>query len=171
MHSHSDSPAPTAGNHWVFTVFLIKIVGLPSQSACSNAPLPDRPVLPRGIHFICQLHSGRRLCPRFHSPAELEALQQRVHSPLVPGEWYMTSASCRGSRTRHPWSGEHQRERRRREPLFALGKFHDGTQREGSALAGEGQPGNSSTPDMPRSCRTKSTSCHAPMGRYSTFSW
>jgi hypothetical protein len=34
--------------------------------------------------------------PRFHTPAELASLQQRMHSPLVPGQWYLTSASCRG---------------------------------------------------------------------------
>lgn len=33
---------------------------------------------------------------RFHTPAELASLKQLVHTPLVPGEWFMTSASCRG---------------------------------------------------------------------------
>lgn len=34
--------------------------------------------------------------PFHHSPAELQYFSQQMHTPLVPGEWFLTSLSCRG---------------------------------------------------------------------------
>lgn len=40
---------------------------------------------------------GDQVNPYHHTPEELAYFStQRIHTPLVPGQWYLTSASCRG---------------------------------------------------------------------------
>ena len=108
--------------------------------------------------------------PRFHSPAELEALQQRVHSPLVPGEWYMTSASCRGCHGHDTLGLANINENGEDVNLFSHWESSmmalsakDPLWRAKVSQEILVNPGHAAE------LQDKCTSCHAPMGRYNSL--